>query len=138
MSNYQLRKGYKQTKIGVIPEDWDVGTLQRYWSVTDCKHITAKFIDSGIPIASIKEVQCRFVDLDTAKQTTESYYNKLIEGGRKPQVVDLIFSRNATVGEIAQVSAWHPPFAMGQDVCLLRKKSPDFSTDFLQWIFYNH
>jgi type I restriction enzyme S subunit len=32
----------------------------------------------------------------------------------------LIFSRNATVGEVAQVAIWHPPFAMGQDVCLLR------------------
>jgi type I restriction enzyme, S subunit len=138
----QVPEGYKQTEIGMIPEDWNVGTLNHYWFVTDCKHITAKFIDSGIPVASIREVQSRFVNLDAAKQTTESYYSKLIEGGRKPQGGDLIFSRNATVGEIAQVSDWHPPFAMGQDVCLLRKKTPGLSTDFLQslissWIVVN-
>jgi hypothetical protein len=23
MSNYQLPEGYKQTEVGVIPEDWD-------------------------------------------------------------------------------------------------------------------
>ncbi len=59
----------------------------------------------------------------------------LIEGGRKPRPGDLILSRNATVGEVAQVAEWHPPFAMGQDVCLLRKKSNEHSTEFLQSIF---
>src|SRR3989441_6338814 len=104
-------------------------------SVTDCKHVTAEFVSNGIPVASIKEVQSRFVDLTHANQTTDRYYSLLIEGGRKPLPGDLILSRNATVGEIAQVAKWHPPFAMGQDVCLLRKKSPEFSTEFLQAIF---
>ncbi|MDC8448176.1 MAG: restriction endonuclease subunit S [Nitrospira sp.] len=127
--------GYKQTEVGVIPEEWDAGSLGRFWSVTDCKHVTADFVPDGFPIASIKEVQSRFVELTNAKQTTQHFYNLLIEGGRKPQPGDLIISRNATVGEIAQVAEWHPPFAMGQDVCLLRKKAPEFSTDFIQAVF---
>ncbi len=81
------------------------------------------------------EVQNRFVDLTNAKQTTSHFYNLLIEGGRKPRPGDLILSRNATVGEVAQVANWHPPFAMGQDVCLLRKKASDNSTEFLQAVF---
>lgn len=127
--------GYKQTEIGVIPEEWDAGSLSRFWTVTDCKHVTAEFISNGFPLASIKEVQSRYVDLTNAKQTTQHYYNLLTDGGRKPQPGDLILSRNATVGEVAQVADWHPPFAMGQDVCLLRKKSPDLSTEFLQAVF---
>jgi len=142
MDNYQLstinsplRKGYKQTEVGMIPEEWDAGGLGRFWSVTDCKHVTAEFVPQGIPVASIKEVQSRFVDLTNAKQTTNHFYSLLIEGGRKPLPGDLILSRNATVGEVTQVAEWHPPFAMGQDVCLLRKKSPDHSTEFLQAVF---
>jgi type I restriction enzyme S subunit len=131
----EVKPGYKQTEVGVIPEDWDAGGLGRFWSVTDCKHVTAEFIPNGFPIASIKEVQSRFVDLTSAKQTTQRFYELLIEGGRKPQPGDLILSRNATVGEVAQVRESHPLFAMGQDVCLLRKKSPDFSTEFLQAVF---
>jgi len=127
--------GYKQTEVGVIPEEWEVGPLGQFWNLTDCKHVTAKFINNGFPLASIKEVQSRFVDLSGAKQTTEQYYSLLIEGGRKPHVGDLILSRNATVGEVAQVADWHPPFAMGQDVCLLRKKSLDHSSDYLQSVF---
>jgi type I restriction enzyme, S subunit len=131
----EVRPGYKQTEVGLIPQEWDAGGLGRFWSVTDCKHVTAAFASSGFPIASIKEVQSRFVDLTTAKQTTRGFYNLLTEGGRKPHPGDLIVSRNATVGEIAQVMESHPPFAMGQDVCLLRKKFSDHSTEYLQAIF---
>ncbi|MFM9948131.1 MAG: restriction endonuclease subunit S, partial [Saprospiraceae bacterium] len=67
-------------------------------------------------------------------QTTKGYYSKLIEGNRKPLAGDLIFSRNATVGEVAQVAEWHPPFAMGQDVCLLRKRKANYSTVYLQTV----
>ena len=127
--------GYKQTEVGVIPEDWEADNLGRFWGLTDCKHVTAPFVPQGFPLASIREVQSRFVDLTNAKQTTKTFYKLLIEGGRKPQAEDLILSRNATVGEVAQVAEWHPPFAMGQDVCLLRKKSDELSTEFLQCVF---
>lgn len=95
----------------MIPGDWEVDRLDKFWSVTDCKHVTAQFISNGYPLASIKEVQSRFVDLGCAKQTTQQFYNLLIDSGRKPEAGDLIVSRNATVGEIAQVAEWHPLFA---------------------------
>lgn len=116
----------------MIPEDWDYGVLDQFWTVTDCKHVTAPFIQSGFPLASIRETQSRIVDLSEANQTTEAFYRKMIEGGRKPNPGDLIFSRNATVGEVAQVTDKHPLFAMGQDVCLLKKRREGYSTDFLQ------
>lgn len=120
--------------LGEVPAHWEVGPLKRYWSVTDCKHVTAEFIEDGIPLASIREVQSRWVALENAKSTTEYFYELLVEGGRRPLPGDLIFSRNATVGEVAQVHADHPRFAMGQDVVLLRKLSPQYSSDFLQHV----
>jgi len=120
--------------LGDVPAHWEIGPLKRFWSVTDCKHVTAEFIDDGIPLASIREVQSRWVELEGAKCTTEYFYELLIEGGRQPLPGDLIFSRNATVGEVAQVQADHPRFAMGQDVVLLRKLSQGDSSDFLQHV----
>jgi len=120
--------------LGEVPEHWKVGPLKRYWSVTDCKHVTAEFVEDGIPLASIREVQSHWVTLEDAKCTTEYFYELLIEGGRRPLPGDLIFSRNATVGEVAQVSADHPRFAMGQDVVLLRKLSSEYSSDYLQHV----
>lgn len=120
--------------LGDVPAHWEVGPLKRYWNVTDCKHVTAEFVDEGVPVASIREVQSRWVALENAKCTTEYFYELLIEGGRRPLPGDLIFSRNATVGEVAQVSVSHPRFAMGQDVVLLRKLSQEYSSDYLQYV----
>ncbi len=120
--------------LGEVPAHWGVAALKRLWSVTDCKHITAEFVDDGYPLASIREVQSRYVSLDAAKRTTQLYYEQLIDGGRRPQPGDLIFSRNATVGEVAQVTDKHPLFAMGQDVCLLRRLSHKSSSDFMQFV----
>jgi type I restriction enzyme S subunit len=120
--------------LGDVPAHWETGPLKRYWNVTDCKHVTAEFIEDGIPLASIREVQSRWVSLENAKCTTEYFYEQLVEGGRRPMPGDLIFSRNATVGEVAQVPNDPPRFAMGQDVVLLRKLRQEASSDFLQHV----
>ncbi|MDZ4207556.1 restriction endonuclease subunit S [Rhodoferax sp.] len=120
--------------LGEVPAHWEVSALKRHWTVTDCKHVTAEFVEEGFPLASIREVQGRWVELKQAKQTTEHFYELLIEGDRKPQPGDLIFSRNATVGEVAQVHSDHPLFAMGQDVVLLRRNEQQSNPDFLQLV----
>jgi type I restriction enzyme S subunit len=106
--------------LGEVPEHWVSCALKYYARVVDCKHITAEFFDEGIPLASISEVKEWYVNLETAKFTNERYYLDLIGGGRKPEVGDIIYSRNATVGEAALVPENMPNFAMGQDVCLIR------------------
>ena len=118
--------------FGKVPEHWQISCLKRNWNVLDCKHLTAEFVDDGFPLASIREVQSRFVDLTNAKRTTPDFYFQLIEGDREPRLHDLIFSRNATVGEVAQVPVDQGNFALGQDVCLIRRKHASHSADFLQ------
>ncbi len=106
--------------LGEVPEHWVSCSLKHYSRVIDCKHITADFFDEGIPLASISEVKEWYVNLATAKLTNEKFYLDLVEGERKPQAGDIIFSRNATVGEASLVADDMPDFAMGQDVCLIR------------------
>jgi type I restriction enzyme, S subunit len=128
----ELKPGYKQTEVGVIPEEWNVGTLDQFWCVTDCKHVTASFTFSGYPVASIREVQAKYVNLSNCKYTDKHFFDLLTEGGRRPKDGDLIMSRNATVGEVAQVTKDHPQFAMGQDVCLLQRRDKELSPTYLQ------
>ena len=106
--------------LGDVPAHWEVKSLKHIGNVTDCKHITAEFVDDGYPLASIAEVKGWSVDLATAKKTTKKFYDSLIDGGRMPIVDDIIYSRNATVGAAAIVQNDMPKFAMGQDVCLIR------------------
>ncbi len=105
-----------------VPKHWEEGALSRWWTVLDCKHRTVPFLDDGVAVASIGEVHGLKVDLSNANRTSISEYQSMIEGGRKPQVGDIIYSRNATVGEAAIVND-DEPFCMGQDVSLIRGAS---------------
>jgi type I restriction enzyme S subunit len=106
--------------LGNKPENWKCSYLKHFSLIYDCKHLTAQFVDDGYPLASIAEVKGWYVDLTTSKKTTYDYYKDLIGGERKPKSGDIIYSRNATVGEAAIVAIDTPEFAMGQDVCLIR------------------
>jgi type I restriction enzyme S subunit len=102
--------------------------------VIDCKHVTAEFLDVGYPIVSIGEVQGRYVDVRNAPKTSRDFYMLLTQNPRRPAAGDLIMSRNASVGLVAQVVDPNPLFAMGQDVCLLRRRNRSYSPDFLQFL----
>lgn len=106
--------------LGEVPEHWIHSSLKFYAQVIDCKHVTAEFLDDGVPLASIGEVKEKYINLQSAKMTSEKFYLELIGGGRDPRIGDIIYSRNATVGEAALVGENTPRFAMGQDVCLIR------------------
>lgn len=113
---------------------WPQVPLKRFWQVIDCKHVTAPFVDVGVPVASIREVGDWWVNLEGANRTTPEFYEILISGGRKPRPGDLIFTRNATVGDVSQVGEQHPSFALGQDVVLIRALDSNQSPDFLQHV----
>jgi type I restriction enzyme, S subunit len=113
-----------------IPEHWDVVAVRRRWKVVDCKHLTVPFVEDGIPLASVREAQSFELRLDSPNRTTKEEYEQLIQGGRKPQVGDLIYCRNVSVGAAALVTQ-DEVFAMGQDVCLIRSE-----TEHSRWFNY--
>lgn len=104
--------------IGAIPAHWEVGELRRWWTVTDCKHRTAEYVDEGIPIVGTPDIRHGRLDLSRARQTTQEECLGLWEGGRRPERGDLIYSRNASLGQAAFVDT-DDVFCMGQDVCLI-------------------
>jgi type I restriction enzyme S subunit len=108
--------------LGDVPEHWEVLPLRRRWAVVDCKHLTVPFVDDGVPLASVPEVQSFDIQLSKAKRTTPDWYNVLVAGGRAPRRNDLVYCRNVSVGAAAFVGT-DDTFAMGQDVCLIRSTS---------------
>jgi type I restriction enzyme S subunit len=75
-------------------------------------------------------VQGRWVSLEAAKRTTVDFYQLLTEGNRSPEPGDLVFSCNATVGEVAEVPEKAEPFALGQDVVLLKRQKKSNSSSY--------
>lgn len=51
------KKGFKQTELGFIPEDWEVNTLSKLSSyINDGTHYTPSYVQNGVPFYSVENV----------------------------------------------------------------------------------
>lgn len=52
-----VKKEYKQTEIGVIPEDWNISTLEMQYNITSSKRVfQSEWRDSGVPFYRAREI----------------------------------------------------------------------------------
>ena len=52
-----VKKGYKQTEVGVIPEDWNISTLETQYNITSSKRVfQSEWRDSGVPFYRAREI----------------------------------------------------------------------------------
>jgi type I restriction enzyme, S subunit len=104
---------------------WPVAPLRRLWTVTDCKHRTPSYAESGYPVVSRGDVTAGRIDLGRCHRFVDEIdFADLTEGDRRPARGDVIYSRNASIG-IASYVDTDEPFTMGQDVCLIRSRQQD-------------
>ena len=73
--------GYKQTKVGVIPEDWEVVRLGNVSNIYDSLHKTPKeYHDSGYPMVRVVDVKYGILDLSNTlkvdKRTFDEFSKK--------------------------------------------------------------
>jgi type I restriction enzyme S subunit len=120
----ELKPGYKQTEVGLIPEDWEVVTATEACEfVVDCKNRTPPvLIDSDYAVVRTPNVRdgkfvienLRFTDKDSYREWTARAV---------PQFGDIMITREAPLGEVCAVPE-------GRKVCLgqrmmLYRPSPD-------------
>lgn len=111
--------------VKMVPEDWESVKLKWIAEVIDTKHRTAEYVENGVPIISPSEVSSKELEIEKANRTTEEEYEDLIEDGRRPKPGDIIYSRNASVGNAALVTT-DEKMCMGQDLCLIRSNIGGF------------
>ena len=68
----EVKPGYKQTEVGVIPEDWDVRSLAEICSkITDGTHDTPTPVRSGLPFLTAIHIKENFIDYEACSFLTE-------------------------------------------------------------------
>ncbi|MBA3888278.1 MAG: restriction endonuclease subunit S [Acidobacteria bacterium] len=92
----EVRPGYKQTEVGVIPEDWEVARLGDLATIRDGTHQTPKYVPDGIPFYSVEHVtsgdftRTKFISIKEHRFLTRSYK---IERG------DILMTRIGSIGD---------------------------------------
>ena len=85
-------KGYRQTEVGVIPEDWGICNLASVSSkITDGDHLTPRRTKQGYFLLSARNIRDSYIDLSDVDYVGFEEYNRM----RKrcaPQVGDLLIS----------------------------------------------
>ncbi|MDM0612665.1 restriction endonuclease subunit S [Clostridium perfringens] len=81
-----------------LPNIWEwcrLGSICK--QITDGAHKTPKYIDSGIPFLSVKDISRGYIDFSDTKYISEEEHNSLISRCN-PQRNDLLFCRIGTLG----------------------------------------
>lgn len=91
---------FRNSPIGMIPRGWEVTELSdASLLVTDGSHFSPKHQNSGYPLATVANMRENDIDVDSCYRITKEDYEKLVVTGDKPEVDDVLFSKDGTVGQ---------------------------------------
>lgn len=121
---------YKESPLGWIPKGWEVGSIAGACSeVIDCPHSTPHFQDEGVLVARTMHIKDGLFLESLASYVSEHQYRERITR-LEPQPGDLVFTREAPVGE-AFVVPLGMRICLGQRVMLLRPKEGKLEAAYL-------
>jgi type I restriction enzyme S subunit len=111
---------YQETAIGWIPTDWRFTTCAKVCEkIIDCKNRTPPEKPDGFPVIRTPNVRNgEFVDAELLFTDERSYQIWTMRG--KPQVGDIVITREAPVGEVCMIPERHPSACLGQRMMLYR------------------
>jgi type I restriction enzyme S subunit len=101
----EMKNNFKQTEVGLIPEDWEVFDLNQVLiGIADVDHYMPKTEKYGIPYVMTGDLQllASDIDFDNCKKISENAYTKLARKVKNKKG-DIILARYATVGTVCFV-----------------------------------
>lgn len=99
----ELRSGYKNTEVGVIPEDWEVKLISECsLRITDGEHLTPQRTESGYYLLSARNILNGKIDTNDVDYVGKEEYMR-IRQRCNPEYGDVLISCSGSIGRIATV-----------------------------------
>lgn len=132
-----VKKGYKQTEVGVIPEKWIVSTIG---SIADVKtgpfgsalH-AEDYVQDGTPIITVEHLGETGLTRQNLPKVSEEDRHRL--SAYSMQEGDIVFSRVGSVDRNAYVTASENGWLFSGRILRIRAKSEELSTQYLGYYF---
>lgn len=106
----ELRPGYKQTEVGVIPEDWEVTRLGEVFDVTSSKRVfQSDWKSAGVPFYRARElaVLAESGEVENELFITADLYESFRKGYGVPATGDMLVTGVGTLGKVYVVRGDH-------------------------------
>lgn len=119
---YLCLNGYKQTEVGVIPEDWDITELSEKARVVDSLHQTPIFSNDGYPMVRVTDIKTGNLKLSNTLNVSGIIF-EIFTKNYKPKRGDIVLSRVGSYGVSSFVET-DELFCMGQNTVVIECKIP--------------
>lgn len=110
---------YKESPLGWIPKEWEVGELRRWLS-----YLSYGFTnpmpesDEGPYMVTAADINGGRIQYDTCRKTTRNAFDHLLTQKSRPKVGDVLLTKDGTLGRIAVVD--RTDVCINQSVAVLR------------------
>lgn len=101
---------FKHTDLGLIPHDWEVKTLGEICDVRDGTHDSPKYVKSGYPLVTSKNLNNGIIDFENIQYISKDDYDKINERS-KADVGDILYAMIGTIGNPVLITK-EPDFAI--------------------------
>lgn len=116
---FAKKEGYKQTEVGLIPEDWEILQSSTICDVRDGTHDSPKYHDKGVPLVTSKNIVNNDLDLTDVSYVSEFDANE-INKRSKVDKGDILMSMIGTIGNAVIVKN-EPEFCI-KNIALFKPK----------------
>ena len=114
-----VKPRYKQTEVGVIPEEWECGKLEDYFSFISYGFTNPMpTVEHGIFMVTAADINEGRLQLETARKTTETAYRTLLSPKSKPKKNDILLTKDGSLGRLALVG--DEQICINQSVAVIR------------------
>ena len=115
----EVKPGYKQTEIGVIPEDWACEKLSEFFSFISYGFTNPMpTVHDGVFMITAADINDGRLQLESARKTSETAYRTLLTAKSKPRRNDILLTKDGTLGRLAIVG--DETICINQSVAVIR------------------
>jgi type I restriction enzyme S subunit len=118
----EVKPGYKQTDVGVVPQEWVVSELEKAARVIDSLHQTPTFVSDGYPMVRVSDIKTGDLSFAETLRVTEAVFFEFTRNYR-PKRGDIVLSRVGSY-RVSSFVETDEPFCMGQNTVVLQPKLP--------------
>jgi type I restriction enzyme S subunit len=118
----------------MMREDWiEVELKDVCFNITDGSHFSPESSIEGRPYITVKDINFDRIDFFNCKKISESSYEELVKNGCKPEINDLLFSKDGTVGKVSLVDGIQD-FVVLSSLAILKTNTNIIAPKFLFYI----
>ena len=108
-----------------IPEEWEMKQLKELTTITDGSHHSPPKIDDGFPMATVKNVKGNLIEINSCYRISNEDYTKLVRNGDQPQIGDILFTKDGTVGKTLVYTQKEKIVLLSSIAIILKSKNLD-------------